>query len=171
MEQREEYEKDDKHKLACKLHRSLYGLKQAPRQWIEEIDTFLREKLQLCKNSADACMYVGQSSSCIILIELYVDDLLIASDSGDPIIKSKRELSVKFCMKDLGKSRMLPGTDHNWSDKQLFLFQKRYSFRVVERFGMQHAKNQRTQMDPKMNLYENNDVVQVPYREAIGSLM
>lgn len=102
MEEPEEYEKNDKQKLLCKLHRSLYGLKQAPWQWNQEIDTFFCEKLEMSKNSANLCMYVLHSSSYIFLIVLYVHDPPIASDSKELITNTKRELSVKLRLKDLG---------------------------------------------------------------------
>lgn len=58
-------------------------------------------------NTADICLYVRHASSSILLIALYEDDLLIASNSETVVAETKRLLRNRFEMKDLGRSRTI----------------------------------------------------------------
>jgi hypothetical protein len=79
MKQPPGFEKSGKKNLVCKLKRSLYGLKQSPRQWNKVIDDFLK-KQNFKEIDADCCIYIKISNHKMIMVSLYVDDLMIASN-------------------------------------------------------------------------------------------
>ncbi|GJR75321.1 retrovirus-related pol polyprotein from transposon TNT 1-94 [Tanacetum coccineum] len=91
----------------CKLHKSLYGLKQSPRQWYKQFNKFMMES-KYKRSKYDHCVYLKklQDGSFVYLI-LYVDDMLIASQSSDEIEKLKTRLKNEFEMKDLGEAKMI----------------------------------------------------------------
>ncbi|GJS65076.1 zinc finger, CCHC-type containing protein [Tanacetum coccineum] len=75
--------RDSKHKV-CKLVKSLYGLKQAPKHKFD-----------------------GSGKGVIIC--LYVDDMLIFGTDQNQVDKTKKFLSSKFSMKDMGEADVILG--------------------------------------------------------------
>ncbi|GJV64779.1 transposable element [Tanacetum coccineum] len=136
----------------CKLHKSLYGLKQSPRQWYKRFDKFMMES-KYTRSKYDNCVYLKklQDGSFVYLL-LYVDDLLIASQSLDEIEKLKTRLKSEFERKDLGEAKMILGMEivRDRKLKKLCLTQKQYMRRVLK---------QRAYME------------KVAYANAVGSLM
>ena len=65
----------------CKLHKSLYGLKQAPRAWFERF-TFHLLHLGFTASLVDSSLFIFQSSNTIIYLLLYVDDIIVTSNSA-----------------------------------------------------------------------------------------
>ncbi|KAL9263203.1 Retrovirus-related Pol polyprotein from transposon TNT 1-94-like protein [Drosera capensis] len=108
MQQRENFVSGDPKKMVCKLKKSFYGLKQVSRQWYHKfhnvITTFGFEP-----NIADDCIYHKFSGSKHIFLVLYVDDILLASNDIGLLHETKRFLSKKFEMKDLGDASFVLG--------------------------------------------------------------
>ena len=80
----------------------LYGLKQAPKQWHEKFESVLLSS-GFRYNNADKCIYSKSNSEYSVIICLYVDDMLIVSATLKGVVETKKYLSSKFKMKDLGK--------------------------------------------------------------------
>jgi hypothetical protein len=78
----------------CKLVRSLYELKQAPKQWHERFDNIVIYN-GFCLNEADKCIYFKIFDSNIVIICLYVDDMLIFSNSISCIKDTKDFLTSR----------------------------------------------------------------------------
>ena len=173
MEQPRGYEKGNPRDVVCLLKKSICGLKQSPRQWYAKIDELLCSALNMQHNDADDCLYVRKTGKSILLIALYVDDLLIACSDESTLLDTKRQLSQRFEMKDLGESRVILNMDisRNRPERRLSLCQARYAQKVIERFGMGAARGQDTPMEGKLDLTVPTNPVNQPYREAIGSLM
>ena len=54
------------------------------------------------ENTVDQCIYLKFSGRKFIILVLYVDDILLASSDVGLLHETKRFLSSKFDMKDLG---------------------------------------------------------------------
>ena len=96
--------------LVCKLQKSLYGLKQAPRTWHAKMDAFLcSQNFQRCKSDPNVYfqMYYGN----ILIMELYVDDLLITGSTLASISFIKTDIHDAFEMSDLGLLRQFLGLE------------------------------------------------------------
>ncbi|GJY90795.1 zinc finger, CCHC-type containing protein [Tanacetum coccineum] len=93
----------NKHKV-CKLVKLLYGLKQAPKQWHQKFDeVVLSSGFHL--NQSDKCVYSKFDDSGKGVIScLYVDDMLIFDSDQNQVDKTKKFLSSRFLMKDMGKA-------------------------------------------------------------------
>ncbi|TYK12309.1 subtilisin-like protease SBT2.4 [Cucumis melo var. makuwa] len=58
------------------LKKALYGLKQASRAWYNKIDDHLLN-LDFMKSLSECMLYVKKSSTVIVIVSLYVDDLIV----------------------------------------------------------------------------------------------
>lgn len=167
---------DSKHPgYVCKLQKSIYGLKQASRQWHEKIDKLLIEQMGFTTSPQDPCLYVRRDSGSIVIITLYVDDLLIASNSRRRIYSIKVQLSSRFKMKDCGRAKICLGLEigNDPGNNILLLSQTRYAEKILERFGMLNAKPVVTPMESQISSTDLEGELMDPtlYRQAIGSLM
>ena len=77
-----------------------------------------------------------------MILLLYVDDILIASNSKSEVEKLKSELSREFEMKDLGAAKSILGIEIKRDKKRklLNLSQELYLKKVLERFRMSNSK-------------------------------
>ena len=75
--------KGAEHKV-YRLHKALYGLKQVPRAWYEKIHLY--PVAHRFKNSpTKSTLYVYKDGADLLILNLYVDDLLITSPNEDKI--------------------------------------------------------------------------------------
>ncbi|GJS39842.1 zinc finger, CCHC-type containing protein [Tanacetum coccineum] len=135
----------NKHKV-CKLVKSLYRLKQAPKQWYQKFDEVVLSSGFLL-NQYDKCIYSKfDSSSKGVIICLYVDDMLIFGTDQNQVDKTKKFLSSKFSMKDMGEA---------------------------DKFNRDDCSPMSTPMDPEEKLKPNTGKLmdQLEYSRAIGCLM
>ncbi|GKD38789.1 zinc finger, CCHC-type containing protein, partial [Tanacetum coccineum] len=96
----------NEHKV-CKLVKSLYGLKQAPKQWHQKFDEVVLSSGFLL-NQSDKCVYSKfDSSGKGVIICLYVDDMLIFGTYQNQVDKTKKFLSSRFSMKDMGEADVI----------------------------------------------------------------
>ncbi|RDX71091.1 hypothetical protein CR513_49604, partial [Mucuna pruriens] len=93
----------EKESLVCKLKKSIYGLKQASRQWYLKFnDTIL--SYDFVENIFDWCIYMKVSGSIFVILVLYVDDILLATNDVAMLHDVKKFLSNNFEMKDMGEA-------------------------------------------------------------------
>ena len=182
MEQPEGFMQPGTEHLVCRLKKSLYGLKQSPRQWYKRFDSYMI-RIGFTRCEYDCCVYVKSldDGSCIFLL-LYVDDMLIAAKSMVEVNRLKSLLGKEFDMKDLGAARKILGMEirRDRSAGKLWLSQKDYMEKVLERFSMANAKQVSTPLASHFRLStaqcpesaeEIQDMSKVPYASAVGYLM
>lgn len=181
MVQPENFMSGDSKKMVCKLKKSIYGLKQASRQWYYKFHQVVIS-FGFEMNAVDDCIYHKFNGSKHIFLVLYVDDILLASNDIGLLHETKRFLSKKFEMKDLGDASFALGIQihRNRSRGILGLSQKSYVEKVLKRFGMQECKPGDTPVAkgdkfslsqcPK-NDHEVKEIQKIPYASAVGSLM
>jgi len=160
----------------CKLNKALYGLKQAPRQWYAKIHDYLTNELNFTSSINDPCLYIRKISNMILIIALYVDDLLLIGNSKSTIDKLKGEFKKRFEMKDLGPVAVMLGIEikRDRPNRKLYISQKEYTENVLSRFGMEQSRPVTTPMErptSRLNSELDNNPVDAPYRQAIGSLI
>ncbi|KAL9250260.1 Retrovirus-related Pol polyprotein from transposon RE2-like protein, partial [Drosera capensis] len=64
----------------CRLRKALYGLKQALRVWYVKFHITLGQ-LGFTTSSYDSALFINKSSTCITLLLLFVDDMIITGDN------------------------------------------------------------------------------------------
>ena len=113
-------DKDGKH-LVYKLKKSLYGLKQSGRNWNSLLHTYLVSE-GFKQSQADYYVYTKITDDSLTVIVIWVDDLIIASNSMNTLMNVKRNLGVRFKMKDLGRLSWFLGLEFNCEDGVLRKF-------------------------------------------------
>nr|GEX89005.1 putative zinc finger, CCHC-type [Tanacetum cinerariifolium] len=164
----------------CKLKKSIYGIKQASRQWYLKFDEVMKEH-NFIKNQVDQCVYLKMSGSNFIILVLYVDDIVLASNNIDLLHESKHFLSKNFDMKDLGEISYVIGieTHRDRANRKLELSQKAYIESVLNRFNMKHRSATfapiikddvfGSHQCPKTEV-EYEEMKRIPYASVVGSL-
>lgn len=92
-----------------------------------------------------------------MFIILYVDDLLIISEDDDELVNLKRELSIRFEMKDLGEVKRFLGMEieHGFDGvgtPTIKIHQADYIRTLLQRHGMEDCNPVSSPMDPSVNL-------------------
>lgn len=164
----------------CRLNKSIYGLKQASRVWNMELDSVLKEFGLKCSKH-DTCIYFLVKDKLILVVAVYVDDLIIFSNDATQTKKIKQHLSDRFKMKDLGLAKYILGMEIIRNDNgSISIHQGRYIKDVLERFNMTNCKSVTTPADVSQKLTsemcpkdesERKSMENVPYQEAVGSLL
>uniref|UniRef100_A0A2N9GFH3 Integrase catalytic domain-containing protein n=1 Tax=Fagus sylvatica TaxID=28930 RepID=A0A2N9GFH3_FAGSY len=157
----------------CKLQKSLYGLKQASRQWFSKFSTTLLHH-GFTQSKADYSLFTKQKGSCFIALLVYVDDILIASNSAEDVAALKSYLDSQFKLKDLGPVRYFLGLEIARSSKGISISQRKYALEIMEDAGMLGCKPAKCPMDQNLKLSKHEGPL-IPdpsvYRRLIGRLM
>jgi len=108
---------------------------------------------------------------------VYVDDLILVCNNKDKLLQMKEELFRKFEMKDLGDLHFFLCMEMERDHAQCLFYinQIGYLKEILKCFRMEDCKAIRVPLDPKIKLKKNvkkdNEMVKVPYQQAVGSLM
>ena len=155
----------------CRLNKSLYGLKQAPRCWNRKFKDFL-EKHGLQVSNEDPCLFYSTVERHKFIIALYVDDGLVAAEDADDLEQFLEELRSQFCVAVSPLSCFLGLQITQLQDGSISVSQENYTKKVLQRFNMCDCNKVATPVD-SVTVNDVNSCVaeQVPYREAVGSLM
>ena len=176
------FEEKGKEDLVCRLTKSLYGLKQAPRCWYKRFDSFIIS-LRYNRLSSDHCTYYKRfEDNDFIILLLYVDDMLVVGPNKDRVQELKAQLAREFDMKDLGPANKILGMQihRDRKNRKIWLSQKNYLRKVLQRFNMQDCKPISTPLPVNFKLSssmcpsseaERIEMSRVPYASAVGSLM
>lgn len=181
MTQPEGFNQEGGKHLVCKLKKSIYGLKQASRQWYLKFDQVVTSQ-GFVENPVDECIYLKFIGSKFIFLVLYVDDILLASNSQTLLYDTKQFLSSNFEMKDMGEASYVLGVEihRDRAKRMLGLSQKGYIEKVLKRFNMSECANGEVpiskgdklnrEQSPK-NEIEKDEMKNKPYASLVGSLM
>ena len=164
-----------------KLKRSLYGLKQSPRMWNQTINGFM-VKMDFVKCESDHCIYIKRNDETMVFVVLYVDDLIIASNDDGLMAETKRILSERFEMTDLGELKYFLGIEieQDLNNGLITMRQTKFLKSILAKFGMEESKPVKTPQDPGLKLIKNmceggcnheETMKNVPYRSAVGGIM
>ena len=108
-----------------------------------------------------------------MILLLYVDDLFLTGEDK-PIIECKKNLAVKFEMKDLGMMHYFLGLEVWQYQDKIFLHQGKYVVEILQKCGMIDCKAMNTPMTTSLKLL-NGDALEEDdatlYRQIVGSLM
>ena len=118
-----------------KLNKALYGLRQAPRAWNNKLNKILGE-LKFVKCSKEPSLYRKQEKDDLLLVEVYVDDLLISGSSLKLINDFKKGMASKFEMSDLGLLTYYLGIEVIQYNGGIMLKQGRYAEKILDETKM-----------------------------------
>lgn len=162
----------------CKLRKSIYGLKQGSRNWNLKLDSAL-QGLNLTKSSYDSCIYSYYNNVKCIIVALFVDDLVVFTDSIDFLQILKSGLQKICTLKDLGPLKKCLGIRVHQDKSKAFieLDQTEYVESLLTHYGMADCRSTSTPMDPSgeyksaMSPQSAFNPADTPYQSAVGSLL
>ena len=110
-----------------------------------------------------------------------MDDILLASSDVSLLLETKKFLSSKFDMKDLGEASFVIGIEihRDRSKGVLGLSQKAYIEKILKKFNMHKCSpspapivkgDRYGDFQCPRNQYEINQIKTVPYASVVGSL-
>jgi len=88
----------------------LYGFRHTGRQWNIHLDGILK-KIRLQPTNADPCLYISRQKGKLLLVLVYVDDVLLASEDEKWTENIIRKISKEIPIKDLGKAKNCLGIE------------------------------------------------------------
>ena len=156
----------------CKLHKSIYGLKQAPRAWFESFTTQLLH-LGFIASTADSFLFIYNNHHVIAYLLLYIDDIVLTSNSTSFLDSLILQLKKVFDLKDLGPLHYFLGLQVSRTSDALHVTQTRYASDLLVKHHMVDSKLAKTPCSPNTRLFvHEGDLLSDPhgYRSLVGAL-
>ena len=90
----------------------------------------------------DHCVYIWRYYNELKILSSYVNDILLARNSPDMMIKTKSFLASRFEMKDMGLATYVLGIKiiRDINTKLLYLDQENYLEKVLNKFNIAESK-------------------------------
>ena len=133
----------------CHLKKSLYGLKQSLRAWFGKFSQVI-ETFGMQKNKFDHSIFYKNSSSSIILLVVYADDIVITGSDFKGILSLKSFFHSQFHTKDLGILKNFLGVEVMRSKQGIILSQQIYVLDMLSETGKLGVKPCSTPMAPNV---------------------
>ena len=149
----------------------MYGLKQASRQWYAKLSDTLRSVgFQHSKN--DYSLFCKQQGSCIILLAVYVDDIIVTGNNPDEINALKAFLDNKFKIKDLGELNYFLGMEVTKLPNGVALTQRQFALDLLKEFHCDNLPPTSCPLGPlsKGDTAEDHLADVTSYRKLVGKL-
>ena len=164
--------------MVCRLRKALYGLRQAPRAWHLRLSAEL-EARGFTASSADPSLYTKGGSDHNVLVLVYVDDILLASDNPNALDSTKADLMSAFDTRDLGDATFFLGMElvRDRAARTIKLSQHRMLLDIAHKYALGDAKTKATPVSLGTKLASAAEDEQLldtaahPYSELVGSLL
>ncbi len=162
---------------ALKLRKAAYGLAVSPLLWYTTLsDVLLQCGLQ--RSFREPCLFYLKTERSMLLVLVYVDDILVATDSVESSMDVIHQLQQNFTVTVIQHPKVYVGfqLDYDPENNTLRVHQKEYAEEIVKTFLPL------AEMFPKrvpMNLYGNFPKVPkseqpvhsvTPYKSVLGSI-
>ncbi|CAL8990724.1 unnamed protein product, partial [Prunus brigantina] len=174
VEQPQGYVQESKETKVYRLNKALYGLKQAPRAWYDEIDAYFNTA-GFKKSLSEATLYIKTSdTSGIIIVSLYVDDIIYTGSCPKLLEDFKQDMMQHYEMTDLGLLHHFLGMGVEQTDKHIFIHQKKYAMKILEKFGMRDCKSVAIPLvvNEKLCKEDGSEAAdESEFRQIVGSLL
>ena len=182
------YDEKTRHTKVCKLQKTLYGLRISPKRWNMRLSE-VAEKAGLKSHDTEPCLFTWREGKNFLILLLYVDDMLIASNKSRKLQDVKTVLRSEFEMTDLGAPEIFLGIEIKRTRKKqnIVLKQEIYVKKILTRFKFEEMHPQRTPMvttqvsnkerkqrgelNERLISNDNQRVDNSLYREAFRSLL
>jgi len=92
-----------------------------------------------------------------VVVSLYMDDLVFTRNDEEMFADFKASMQREFAITDLGKMKFFLGVEVVQNDEGIFLSQKKYALKILERFGLENANFVRNPIIPGVKLMKNKD--------------
>ncbi|XP_071729182.1 uncharacterized mitochondrial protein AtMg00810-like [Rutidosis leptorrhynchoides] len=155
------------------LKKALYGLKQAPRAWYDAFTSFLI-KFGFHKGTIDTTLFIKRHGDDIMLIQIYVDDIILGSTNQKHCDRFAALMSKHFKMRMMGTLQFFLGLQVRQLPSGIFINQSKYILDILKKFELESRQSIGIPMEThtKLNADLNGKSVNsTKYHSMIGSLM
>ena len=134
------------------------------------------ERLGFAPISADPCIFAKKEET-LAIIAVHVDDLIILAENDTEMDEIKKILKAEFKMTDMGELQYYVGVSviQDKQNSRVWLHQKQYINKIIEKFGQAEAKTVSTPADMNVKLTKDDGVSKpvdpTQYQSIIGSLL
>ena len=131
-------------------------------------------QLGFTQSKSDYSLITRQQNKSFIVLLVYVDDVLIASNDQEEVNRFMMMLDQKFKIKDLGDLMFFLDLEVARSEKGIVLCQRKYALEVLEDAGLLCCKPVKTPMEQNVKLSKyGGDVLHDPssYNRLIRRLL
>jgi len=150
------------------------GLSKLPRAWYSRIKAyFMKEGFEKYDYEHTLFIKTGKEGN-VLIISLYVDDLIYTGNDELMVSKFKDSMKHEFDMTDLGKIRYFLGLEVLQKSTGVFINQKKYASKVLQRFEMDRSNSVHNPIVPGCKLVKDEGGVKVDkthFKQMVGSLM
>ena len=160
-----------------RLRKAIYGLKQSPRAWYNKLSTTLNGR-GFRKSELDHTLFTLTTSSGIVVLLVYVDDIIITGSDKEGIKATKEYLKASFEIKDLGEMKYFLGIEICRSKEGLFMSQRKYVIDLLKGADAYGGKTAKMPMEdgykvPREGEIEDSKPFHDPklYRKLVGKLI
>jgi hypothetical protein len=163
---------------AIRLRKALYGGRSSGALYFSEISTFLKE-YGFKAASTDETLYRLDRDGKTILLSLYVDDGLAATNSEALYKQFLTDLSARYKLSDTRECDWHLGVKftRDWKAGTITLDQRAYADSMLRRFGMEECTPKSSPMRSHLRLSKDDcpahpDAAAIKlYQQIIGSLL
>jgi hypothetical protein len=155
-----------------RLRKALYGLRQAPRAWNVKLDDTL-VSLSFHKSISEHGVYTRRTNTDQLVLDVYVDGLIITGTSSEAIIVFKAKMEDMFQMSNIGLLSYYLGIEFRQSKDGIFLCQKAYTGKLLERCGLGSCNPTKSPIESRLKLSKQSKVEAVNTTEnqsIVGAL-
>ena len=164
-----------------RLQKTIYGLMHAGLLWSKKFGgELIAEGFE--RSQADPCVFRRKpSGKVVVIIVVYVDDILVLSESRQDEHQTLEDLRSSFPIKDLGEISYYLGCHitRDCKARTVMFDQQRYAQTAAKRFKfckisvipVSTGKAPLSMSDGPQNDAEIAEMRGIPYREAVGALM
>ena len=145
--------------------------KLSPRAWFGKFSQAVKT-FSMQKSKSNHSISYKNSSSDIILLVMYVDDIVIIGSDSKGILSLKFFLHSQFHPKDLGMLKYFLGVEVMRRKQGILLSQRKYALNMLSKIGKLDAKSCRTLMAPNVRLTKEGELFEDPqrYKRLVGKL-
>nr|GEW41609.1 retrovirus-related Pol polyprotein from transposon TNT 1-94 [Tanacetum cinerariifolium] len=122
-----------------KVVKALYGLHQAPRAWYANLSTFLK-KSGYGRGAIDKTFFIKQEKKDIMLVQVYVDDIILGSTKKSLCDKFEELIKNRFQMSSMGELTFFLGLQVKQKEDGIFISQDIYVAKILNKFDFLSVK-------------------------------
>jgi len=163
------------------LHVALYGSKQGALKWYQELCRLLKS-LGMKRAESDWGVFYKHSSADILILAAHVDDCTVTGSNSKQVAIFKRDVAARYKLTDLGPIASLLGMRVTCDRlaRIISFSHETYINSILAKFNFSDLKPCSIPMDPNIPLSQSQCpktptesalMKNIPYREAVGSLM
>ncbi|GJU78497.1 retrovirus-related pol polyprotein from transposon TNT 1-94 [Tanacetum coccineum] len=156
-----------------RMKKALYGLKQAPRAWYDTLSKFLLAQ-GFSKGVVDPTLFIRKTGKHTLHVQIYVDDIIYASNDPKDCDWFSNEMSSKFQVSMMGQMSFFLGLQISQNPRGIFINQSKYANEILKKFDFRKSDPVDTPMVERSKLDEDLSgipVDQTRYRSMVGCLM